>query len=57
MGASKMQQAELQKPFEWTWNIRDYFQSQILHDLWPFDPKINKAQSWLLGLKCMKFYK
>ena len=25
-GASKMQKAELQKPFEWAWNMIDYFQ-------------------------------
>ena len=40
-GASKMQKAELQKPFEWTWNILDYFQSQI--DLWP--PKNRQGTS------------
>ena len=33
--ASKMQKAELQKPFEWTWTILDYFQSPIAQDLWP----------------------
>ena len=32
-----MQKAELQKPFEWTWNILDYFQSPIAQDLWPQD--------------------
>ena len=34
-GASKMQKAELQKPFEWTWNMLNYFQSSIAQDLWP----------------------
>ena len=23
---------------------------------WPFDPKINRADSWLMGSKCMKFH-
>ena len=25
-------------------------------DLWPFDPKINRAHPWLMGSKCMKFH-
>ena len=36
-----MQKAEMQKPLEWTWNILEYFQSQIPHDLdrWPQNQK------------------
>ena len=30
-----MQKAELQKPFEWTSNILDYFQTQIAQNFWP----------------------
>ena len=34
------------------------FQSSMPHDLdlWPFDPKINRAHPWLKGSMCMKFH-
>ena len=36
----------------------NHFQTSIIHDLdlWPFDPKINRAHPWLMGSKCMKFH-
>ena len=48
-----MQKAELQKPFEWIWNILDYFQSLIAKT---YDPKIDKAHPWLIRSRCMKFH-
>ena len=34
------------------------FQITMRHDLdlWPFDPKINRAHPWLMGSKCMNFH-
>ena len=49
-GASNMQIAELQKPFEWTWNP------------WLFSipnsprPLTKKAHPWLIRSRCMKFH-
>ena len=36
----------------------NHFQITMRHDLdlWPFDPKINRAHPWLMGSKCMKFH-
>ena len=36
----------------------NHFQTSIIHDLdlWPFDPKINRAHPWLMVSKCMKFH-
>ena len=36
----------------------NHFQTTMRHDLdlWPFDPKINRAHPWLMGSKCMKFH-
>ena len=36
----------------------NHFQITMHHDLdlWPFDPKINRAHPWLMGSKCMKFH-
>ena len=36
----------------------NHFQITMCHDLdlWPFDPKINRAHPWLMGSKCMKFH-
>ena len=52
-GASKIQKAELQKPFEWTWNMLNYFQSSIAQDLWPEN---RLGTSWLIRSRCMKFH-
>ena len=36
----------------------NHFQITMRHDLdlWPFDPKINRAHPWLMVSKCMKFH-
>ena len=36
----------------------NHFQITMRHDLdlWPFDPKINRAHPWLMGSKCIKFH-